>query len=75
MFDKIKEKVTEFLWSNSSHDLDHTMRVHDMCVYIWEQEWAYCMISEDQNNLKQKEKYAMQNIDLYWQKKFWKIYD
>ena len=40
MFDKIKEKVIEFLWENSSHDLDHTMRVHDMCMYIWKQEWA-----------------------------------
>ena len=40
MFDKIKEKVIEFLWENSSHDLDHTMRVYDMCMYIWKQEWA-----------------------------------
>ena len=40
MLDKIKNKVQEILWWHSSHDLDHTMRVHDMCVYIWKKEWA-----------------------------------
>lgn len=40
MLYKIKKKVQKILWWHSSHDLDHTMRVHNMCVYIWEKEWA-----------------------------------
>lgn len=40
MFEKIKNKVVETLWWNGPHDIDHTMRVHDMCVYIWKKEWA-----------------------------------
>lgn len=40
MFDKIKVVVKSLLWWHSSHDLDHTMRVHDMCVYLWKKEWA-----------------------------------
>ena len=40
MLDKIKEKIKHFFEWNNSHDMDHTMRVHDMCLYIWEKEWA-----------------------------------
>ena len=40
MFEKIRDKVAEILWWNSSHDIDHTIRVYDMCLYIWELEWA-----------------------------------
>ncbi len=40
MFEEIKNKVLKLLWWNSSHDIDHTMRVHDMCLYIWKKEWA-----------------------------------
>lgn len=40
MLNHIKEKIKHFFEWNNSHDLDHTMRVHDMCIYIWNKEWA-----------------------------------
>lgn len=40
MLKHIKEKIKHFFEWNNSHDLDHTMRVHDMCIYIWNKEWA-----------------------------------
>ena len=41
MKDKIIEYMESMLWnSGSSHDIDHTMRVHDLCMKIGEIEWA-----------------------------------
>lgn len=40
MFKKIKDKVHKILWKKGSHDIEHTIRVHDMCLYIWKKEWA-----------------------------------
>ena len=40
MLEKIKKELNVFFEGNSSHDFDHTMRVYNMCVYIWEKESA-----------------------------------
>ena len=40
MIEKIKNEVKKIFKGNSSHDMDHTMRVYDMCLYIWKKEWA-----------------------------------
>ena len=41
MKDKIIEYMTSMLWSHwSSHDIDHTFRVRDLCMKIWKIEWA-----------------------------------
>ncbi len=40
MLEKIKTQVAKFFEGNSSHDLDHTMRVYDMCIHIGTKEWA-----------------------------------
>jgi len=40
MFEKIKQQIDKYFDKNSSHDLDHTMRVYDMALYIWKNEWA-----------------------------------
>jgi HD superfamily phosphodiesterase len=34
MFEKIKQQIDKYFDKNSSHDLDHTMRVYDMALYI-----------------------------------------
>ena len=47
MKDKIIEYMINMLWnSGSSHDVDHTMRVHDLCMKIWKAEWADLEILE-----------------------------
>ena len=41
MKDKIIEYMETMLWnSGSSHDIDHTLRVRDLCMKIWKAEWA-----------------------------------
>ena len=41
MKEKIIEYMKSMLWdSGSSHDVDHTMRVYDLCMKIWRAEWA-----------------------------------
>lgn len=41
MKEKIMEYMTNMLGnSGSSHDIDHTLRVRDLCMKIWEIEWA-----------------------------------
>jgi len=40
MLEKIKDELKIFFDSNSSHDFDHTMRVYNMSIHIWEIEWA-----------------------------------
>lgn len=47
----MKEKIIEYMksmLSNSgwSHDIDHTLRVRDLCMKIWEAEWADLEILE-----------------------------
>lgn len=47
----MKEKIIEYmenvLWnSGSSHDIDHTLRVRDLCMKIWKAEWADLEILE-----------------------------
>lgn len=47
MKDKIIEYMTHMLWDHwSSHDMDHTLRVRDLCMKIWEAEWADLEILE-----------------------------
>lgn len=46
MLNKIKKEINKYFDKNSSHDLDHTMRVHDMCLYIGKKEWADLEILE-----------------------------
>lgn len=41
----MKEKIIEYMTnmlgnSGSSHDIDHTLRVRDLCMKIWQIEWA-----------------------------------
>lgn len=41
----MKEKIMEYMAnmlgnSGSSHDIDHTLRVRDLCMQIWQIEWA-----------------------------------
>jgi HD superfamily phosphodiesterase len=38
MFEQIKKQIVGFFDKNSSHDLDHTMRVYNMCIYIGKKE-------------------------------------
>jgi len=41
MKEKIMEYMTNMLGnSGSSHDIDHTLRVRDLCMQIWQIEWA-----------------------------------
>lgn len=41
MKNRIIEYMTNMLWnSGSSHDIDHTLRVRDLCMKIWKAEWA-----------------------------------
>lgn len=41
MREKIIEYMTNMLGnSGSSHDIDHTLRVRDLCMKIWQIEWA-----------------------------------
>lgn len=41
MKEKIIEYMENMLWgTGSSHDVDHTLRVRDLCMKIWEIEWA-----------------------------------
>ena len=46
MFEQIKKQIVGFFDKNSSHDLDHTMRVYNMCIYIGKKEWADLEILE-----------------------------
>lgn len=47
MKNKIIEYMTNMLWnSGSSHDIDHTLRVRDLCMKIWMAEWADLEILE-----------------------------
>ena len=47
MKDRIIEYMTNMLWnSGSSHDIDHTLRVRDLCMKIWKAEWADLEILE-----------------------------
>ena len=44
---KIIEYMTHMLWDHwSSHDIDHTLRVRNLCMKIWEAEWADLEILE-----------------------------
>ena len=41
MKEKIMEYMTNMLGnSGASHDIDHTLRVRDLCMKIWQIEWA-----------------------------------
>ena len=41
MKEKIMEYMTNMLGnSGASHDIDHTLRVRDLCMQIWQIEWA-----------------------------------
>ncbi len=40
MLEKIRKKISSFFEGNNSHDLDHTMRVYDMCIHIGKKEGA-----------------------------------
>jgi len=41
MKEKIIEYMENMLWnSGASHDIDHTLRVRDLCMQIWQIEWA-----------------------------------
>lgn len=47
MKNRIIEYMTNMLWnSGSSHDIDHTLRVRDLCMKIWKAEWADLEILE-----------------------------
>ena len=47
MKEKIIEYMENMLWnSGSSHDIDHTLRVRDLCMKIWKAEWADLEILE-----------------------------
>ena len=47
MKEKIIEYMKNMLWdSGSSHDIDHTLRVRDLCMKIWKAEWADLEILE-----------------------------
>lgn len=46
MIEKIKKKVENILWKYGSHDIDHTMRVYNMSMYIGKEEWADLEILE-----------------------------
>lgn len=47
MNEKIIEYMENMLWnSGSSHDIDHTLRVRDLCMKIWKAEWADLEILE-----------------------------
>ena len=41
MKEKIIDYMKNMLWnSGASHDIDHTLRVRDLCMKIWQIEWA-----------------------------------
>ena len=47
MKEEIIEYMENMLWdSGSSHDIDHTLRVRDLCMKIWKAEWADLEILE-----------------------------